>query len=68
MIITTNTSCPIDHPHEVLYELFPGSRIGCDCIDRAPGRWYPDTKCKKGKNKPHNGADCWEQKPMGPVV
>ena len=50
MIITTNTTCPIDYPHEVLYELFPGSRIGCDCIDRAPGKWYPDTKCKKGKN------------------
>lgn len=51
MIITTNTTCPVDHPFEVLYELFPGSRLGCDCIDRtATSEWFPDTDCKKGKN------------------
>lgn len=30
---TSNTTCPAQYPHEVVYDFWPGATIFCDCID-----------------------------------
>lgn len=67
MVVTTDYKCPATHPDEVLYDLWPGATIVCDCIER-DGQAFRDIKCSKGKDGDHNGAWCYEQLPMPPVV
>ena len=38
-----SADCPDTHPHDVIYEIWPGSRHFCDCLERADNReLYPD--------------------------
>jgi hypothetical protein len=59
MTVTTSAKCPSTHPDEVIYDLWNGATILCDCIERS-GEVFRDIKCSKGKNGAHNGEDCWE--------
>ena len=35
-----NTECPLTHPHDVIYSIWPGTRHMCDCLERADDRQY----------------------------
>ena len=54
MVVTTDYKCPATHPDEVLYDLWLGATLLCDCIER-DGTAYRDTHCDKGKNGQHSG-------------
>ena len=32
---STNTRCPKDHPHEVIYQVWKGMSLWCDCKTKA---------------------------------
>ena len=32
MTVTTDSRCPVSHPDEVIYDLWSGATILCDCI------------------------------------
>ena len=59
--------CPPDHPHEVIYDLFMGTRGFCDCIDR-DYTYFLDRRCNKGKNGSEKSSLCYGAGGMPPIV
>ena len=63
------SSCPETHPEELFYEIWPGTRGLCDCLEREGDRLYDLTgMCRRGKNAPHNSEDCLDVGPLAPIV
>ena len=44
MTVATDDRCPTSHPDEVIYDLWAGATILCDCIDR-DGEAHRDIEC-----------------------
>ena len=56
--------CPITH-EELIYDIWPGTTMMCDCLEREEGlaqsrEYFLDIKCIRGKDKPHNSEDCFD--------
>ena len=44
-----DTECPVTHPDDVVYSIWPGTRHMCDCLERDGDReYYLDIICSKG--------------------
>ena len=42
--------CPPEYPEDLIYDIWPGSRGYCDCLQREGDRnWNLDEECDKGK-------------------
>ena len=65
-----NTDCPSTHPDEVFYEVWPGTRQMCDCLERDGDReYYFDIICQKsGKGARHKSPDCINVQARAPIV
>ena len=59
--------CPSDYPDEVIYDIWPGTRMMCDCIERS-FEYFLDINCNKGKNGDHNSDQCYDVGGTHPVV
>ena len=66
-VVDADDNCPASFPDEVIYNVWPGTRMMCDCIDRS-FEYFLDQECKKGKNGEHNSEDCIDVGALPPVV
>ena len=64
------SDCPASHPEDVIYQIWPGTRYMCDCLERKQKReYYLDIVCdKKGKHPEHNSPDCFDVPGHSPIV
>ena len=63
---TYPSGCPITH-EELIYDIWPGTTMMCDCLERGEGlsdqrEYFLDIQCSRGKNQPHNSPDCFDVK------
>lgn len=72
---TQMTDCPKTHPEELIYEVWPGTRQMCDCLERDQignkyaREFYLDIICiKTGKNPLHASVDCFDVQGHPPIV
>ena len=69
-------SCPETHPLDVVFDVWPGTRHVCDCLERVERRaYYTDMECdktdnhnSKGKRAPHQSDDCKDVKAIPPII
>lgn len=62
--------CPESHPEELIYEVWPGTKGVCDCLERYRDReYYLGIHCEKeGKSAEHKDDDCFEISARNPIV
>lgn len=66
---TTNQWCPDDFPEDLIYDIWPGSRAMCNCLQREEDRdYFMDMHCRRGKNGEHNSEDCHDVGGLAPIV
>ena len=53
--VDADQSCPTTHPEEVIYDIWPGTTLACDCLDHKNREKYElHQKCKRsGKTADH---------------
>ena len=62
-------TCPYTHPEDVMYEIWPGTRMRCDCLEREGDRLVDiDMVCQRGDDAPHNSPDCLDATADAPMV
>ena len=62
-------TCPYTHPEDVMYEIWPGTRMRCDCLEREGDRLVDmDMVCQRGDDAPHNSPDCLDATADAPLV
>jgi hypothetical protein len=61
--IDTDQECPDSHPEDFIYDIWPGTRHACDCLERfGDKRSFPDHMCSCNR-KPCYGKR-HDRKPM----
>ena len=65
VVVTSNTTCPASHQHEVFYDYWPGSSIFCDCL-KHNGKIKMNVPCKTGKHA--DNKKCFNVRPMSPII
>ena len=66
-VVDSDRACPKDYPDNVVYEVWPGTRRMCDCIERS-FEFFLDQECEKGKNADHNSDQCYDVGGTSPIV
>ena len=72
---TKMTDCPETHPDELIYEVWPGTRQMCDCLENDNLReFYLDVVCKGSGTKGNGGSvpqasdGCFDVQGHHPIV
>ena len=71
---SNNLECPVTHPHDVIYSVWPGTRHMCDCLERESDReYYLDIICIKdghyeASKGEHASEDCFDVESHAPIV
>lgn len=55
-------------PEDVVYDIWPGSRIACDCLERIDSTIAYDRECERGKSGKERSDDCKHAFALAPMV
>ena len=60
--------CPLDHPEDLVYDIWPGTCGHCDCLRREGDRnWTLDKECDRGNNCSEKSEDCYDRPGLAPI-
>lgn len=66
---TLETTCPPDFPDDMIYDIWPGSKGHCDCLQRSDDRaYFLNRMCDKSKNGDSKSEDCYDRAGLAPIV
>ena len=61
--IDADQECPMSHPADFIYDIWPGTRHACDCLERFNNPLsYPDRMCSCNKERCYDKRH--DKKPM----
>ena len=61
--------CPPDYPEDIMYDIWPGTRGLCDCLERGGDRQvFLDQKCEKEAEGRQYSDDCKDVVGLAPIV
>lgn len=64
-------ACPADYPEELLYDIWLGTRVVCDCLERLEDPTIAlDIECESSKKNGGGGKSdgCFDQGGIAPIV
>ena len=67
-VVDAETKCPTSFPDEVIYNVWPGTRMMCDCLERNQ-EYFLDIECdRRGDSAQHASKLCYDVGGMPPIV
>ena len=69
-IVTAARECPDSHPEDLVYDMWPGTRGHCDCLQSEMLRsYYLDMYCDRDSESGiHGSEDCHERHGLAPII
>lgn len=60
-VVSAELPCPEDFPDDVIYDIWPGTRQRCDCLEwKDRSNVFLDTICDKEGDPAHRNDACYD--------